>query len=252
MSVASYDESGFVKEYTVVGGESGKTIKFATENTFVDKDIRVAITTPAAASPTLAVTDITTGLSMGNASSGVYSPAVTIVGNVNVATAGWITSGNHSVSDTGVLVGTVNQSTMAIGNTSVSSGSTITPSDSSQTLTITEGYNAARTVVIGAADSGAAGEITSGTATVSSISFAYSNDTGKFGVSGSADVAAPTVVTPGYISTTKGTRNSKSGGATVSTTVDAVVLKSTLSGVTSAKKPLRPPLPWCRRSCSAG
>ena len=174
---------------------------------------------------------------MGTATSGVYKPTATITGNTVVSTAGWISSGNHAVSDTGVKIGTVNQSTMSNGGTAVASGDTITPSDSAQTITISEGYNTARTITVGAADSSAAGAVTSGSATIGTVAYSYSTTNDNFQMSGSADVSAPTVGTPGYISTTKGTRNANVNGATLAATVDKVVLDSSLSGATTARKP---------------
>jgi len=114
MPIAGSDSAGWNVPYTIAGAGE-KTITFKTENRFVDADARVTITTPAATEPTLALTDITTGLSMGTASNGKYSPTVSLSGNANIATAGWIAAGNHSVSDTSVKVGTVNQSTMSNG-----------------------------------------------------------------------------------------------------------------------------------------
>ena len=239
MPTASKDTAGWIVNYTVNGTKDGATpnIIFATENQFVDADCAVYLTVPGASSPTLSLTDISTGLSMGNASNGVYSPVVSASGNVGISTAGWITSGNHNVTDSSFSVGTVNQSIIQNGNTTVASGSTINPSDSSQTITITEGYNAARTIIIGAADSSAAGEITSGSATIDTLSYLYNSTSGKFTISGSGDVSAPTVNNAGYISATKGTKNANSGGATVAATVDKVEISSSLSGATTSRKP---------------
>ena len=236
MPIAGNDSAGWSVPYTIAGtGE--KTITFKTENKFVDADTRVTITTPAATEPTLALTDITTGLSMGTASNGKYSPVVNLSGNANITTAGWIAAGNHTVSDTSVKVGTVNQSIISNGQTTIASGSTVNPSDSAQTITISEGYNAARTLIIGTTDSGAAGEITSGSATITTLNYLYNSTNDNFSVNGSGDVSAPTVDNAGYISTTKGTRNVNTGGATVNTTINKIVLNSALTGATTARKP---------------
>lgn len=236
MPIAGNDNAGWNVPYTIAGvGE--KTITFKTENRFVDADARVTITTPAATEPTLAITDITTGLSMGTAASGKYSPTVNLSGNANIGTAGWIAAGNHTVSDTSVKVGTVNQSTLKNGTTTIDSGSTITPTGSAQTITISEGYNAARTIIVGAADSSSPGEITSGSATITGVNYLYNSTNDNFIASGSGDVSAPTVDAAGYISSTKGTKNSNAGGATLNATVDKIVLDSVLTGATSARKP---------------
>ena len=236
MSTASKDAAGWNLDYTIAAAGQ-KTITFKTENRFVDADARVTITTPSASSPTLTLTDKSTGLSMGTATNGVYSPTIDVSGNAVVSTAGWITSGNHSVSASGLKVGTVNQSTLTNGTTAIASGSTVVPSDQNQTINISQGYNAARTIVVGAASAGAPGEITSGTATISSLSYAYVSADNEYTISGSADVSAPTVDTPGYISSTSGTKNENTGGATVSATVAAIQLNSSLSGATTARKP---------------
>lgn len=228
--------SGFYLDHTTDASGDYKVL-LKTENKFVDKNIAITITTPAAAAPTLAAADITSALAMGTASDGVYSPTATITGNANIATAGWITAGNHGVSDTGVKVGTVNQSTMSNGGTAVASGATIIPGDSNQTITISEGYNSARTIIVGAASTSTPGEITSGSATVNTLTYNYSSTNSNFTVTGSADISAPTVTTAGYISSTIGTRNANSSGATVAATVNKISLNSSLTGATTARKP---------------
>ena len=236
MPIAGNDAAGWNVPYTITGAGE-KTITFKTENRFVDADARVTITTEAAAEPILALDDITTGLSMGTVSNGKYSPTVNLAGNVNVSKAGWITAGDHQVSDGPVAVGTVNQSILKNGTTTITSGSTVNPSDSAQTISITEGYNSARTIIIGAADSSAAGEITSGSALIDTVQYLYNSTDNNFTISGSGTVSAPTVVNAGYISATKGTKNTNPGGAVLNTTVDKIILNSTLTGATSARKP---------------
>ena len=228
--------SGFYLDHTTDGSGDYKVL-LKTENKFTDKDIAITITTPAASAPALAVDDILTGLSMGSASNGVYSPTVTITGNTTISSAGWITGGNHGVADTGVKVGTVNQSTMTNGNVAIASGETIIPTDSNQTVTISEGYNTARTIVIGSAATGSEATITSGTATISAVTHEYNSVGDNFTLTGSADVSAPTISVPGYISSTAGTKNPNAGGATLSATIDKIVLNSTLTGATTARKP---------------
>lgn len=236
MATASKDNAGWLVNYTIAGAGE-KTITFKTEDKFVDADARAVITTPSAAAPTLSLTDITTGLSMGTATDGKYSPTVSASGNVNIATAGWITADNKTVTDTNYKIGTVNQSIMQNGQSTVSSGDTIVPGPSEQTITITEGYNAARTIIIGSASASSPGEVTSGSATITSVSYAYVAADNNYTITGSGDVSAPTVNIAGYVSGSIGTLNSNVGGATVSTTVPAIKLNSTLSGATSTLKP---------------
>ena len=173
---------------------------------------------------------------MGTATSGYYYPTNNISANLNVSTSGWVETTGYSESDS-IGIGKVSQSIMQQGTSTIASGSTIVPTDSNQTITITEGYNAARILVIGAADSGAAGEITSGSATISLLSYAYDSSTSKFNVTGSADVSAPTIDIPGYISNTKGTKNANTDGALVSATVDKIEVMATLSKTNLTLKP---------------
>lgn len=236
MATAPYDESGWYVPLTI-SGPGEKTITFQTENKFVDRDARAIITTPSASGPELTLTDKTGSLSMGTASSGQYSPTATFTGNISVATAGWIAAGNHTVSDEDVVVGKVNESTMLNGQSPVASGSTVTPGPSEQTITITEGYNSARTLVIGSASSSSPGSVTSGSATISSLSYAYDSSGQQFNITGTADVSAPTVGTAGYVSGSVGTLNANTGGASVVATVDEISLAVGLSGATTARKP---------------
>lgn len=73
------------------------------------------------------------------------------------------------------------------------------------------------------------GKVTSGSATISSLTYTYQSDPGNFKITGSADVSAPASNTAGYIDGTYGTRSKNTGGATVSTTVAKVGLKATSS-----------------------
>lgn len=236
MPNAASDAAGWNVPYTITGtGE--KTITFKTENKFVDADARVTITTPAASAPVLDLANNTGSLSMGTAENGVYSPTATFTGTASVADAGWITSGTHNVSDTDVVVGKVNQSTISNGASTVPSGSTITPGPAEQLITISEGYNTARTITIGSASSSTPGEVTSGTATISTLSYTFDSTNTQFNISGSGDVSAPVVDTAGYVSGTSGTLNGKTNGATVVATVAQIALDSTLTGATTALKP---------------
>lgn len=232
------DEAKFV--YTKTIEESGNHVAtFSTKNTFVDKDIEVTITTPAAAAPELDVTDITTDIVMGTASNGVYEPTATISGNVSVETAGWITTGNKAVSESGVKIGKVNQSTLANGSTAISSGDNVVPAVSSdQTINISEGYNTARTVVVKSMDSADTQKATvnSSNANISSVSFDFNSESGEFDISATETIAAPSVATPGFISSTAGTKNS--GTATVAASVDAVTVGVDASATTKKVTPV--------------
>lgn len=220
--------AGWTHSHTTSGSGDYKII-FKTENKFVDQDINLTVTTPAAVGPTLAVTDNTGTLTMGSASGGVYSPTATITGNAVIGTAGWITAGNHSVSDTGVVVGKVNQSTLKNGTTVIPDGSQITPSASDQTITITEGYNAARTIVVKAASASDPATVTSGQGVINAVSgFTYNSGDDNFTVTGSGTVSAPTVGTAGFISSAIGTKNGNT--AALSAPVDKIVLTSTITG----------------------
>lgn len=234
------NEQKFALEQTLnqdIVNDSHVIIDFDTENTFIDKDIHVDLTVPAAAEPTLDIFDITTSMDMGQPENGIYSPEATISGNANVASPGWIASGNRAVAEAGVKIGKINQSLISNGSTQLSSGATINPSDSEQIITISEGYNTARTLVIGAADSSAAGEITSGTATISTVTYTYDSTNDNFSVDGSATVSAPTVNNAGYISLTKGTRNSNINGAIVATTVPKIEIATNLSATKLSLSP---------------
>ena len=228
-NVMSSGAAGWTHSHTTDGSGDYKVI-FKTENKFVDQDINVTITTPAAVGPTLAVTDNTGALTMGTASSGVYSPTATITGNAVIGTAGWITAGNHSVSDTSVVVGKVNQSTLKNGTTTIPDGSQITPSASDQTITITEGYNAARTIVVKAASASDPATVTSGQGVINTISgYTYNSEDDNFTVTGSGTVSAPTVGTAGFISSAIGTKNGNT--AALSAPVDKIVITSAITGV---------------------
>lgn len=212
-------------------------VSIPTINQFVDGNIQVKITTSPAPEPTLVLTDLTTGLDMGTATDGRYTPTVQLQGRANFETAGWIAAGNHTVSDDSVAIGTVNQSTMMNGTTTINSGTTVTPTDTAQTISISEGYNSARTLIIGATDSSAAGSITSGSANIQTLSYTYNNANGNFTVSGSGDVSAPTVTTPGYISNTKGTKNINADGATVNASIATIQLAAEITGTQTPQKP---------------
>lgn len=222
------DEQKFVYEKTIEAAGLHQ-VNFNTENTFLDKDINVQITTPAAAAPVIDVEDTTSNIVMGEASNGVYEPTTTINGTVSVETAGWITTGDKSVSESGVKIGKVNQSVLKNGSVAINSGDEIIPDVSAdQTINITEGYNTARTVVVAPMEDGQAATVSSGNATISSLTYTADSENNTFDIAATATIPAPGVNTPGFISSTKGTRNA--GSATVAATVDQVTVGVNVSG----------------------
>lgn len=221
------DLAKFVYAHTTsASGDHVATL--ATKNNFVDKDIEIDITTPAAATPSLNAADSTDALTMGSASGGYFYPTATVSGNMNVATAGWITSGNHAVSDSGVQVGKVAQSTLANGSTAISSGAEIIAGAEDQTINISAGYEGARTVIVKSSSSSTPAEVSSSNATISSLTYTADDSNLTFDISGTQTIAAPTVNTAGYISSSVGTKNS--GTATVDTTVAQVKVGVTVTG----------------------
>ena len=236
MATTSKDSGGWLVEHTIAAAGE-KTITFKTENTFMDANARVTITTPNAGAISLTANNSSTALTMGSASNGTYSPTATITGTITPSSAGWLGVDNYNVSDTDVTVGTINQSTLKNGTTTISSGTTITPNSSSQTINISEGYNAARTVIIGTQESGQKATVTSGSASISSLTIAYNTNADNYTVTGSANVSAPTIETAGFVSSTAGTKNANNGGATVSTTLTPVGLGAALSAQSLKKTP---------------
>lgn len=199
-----------------------------TENTFVDQDINVTVHTQGASNPILSLADKTAALPMGEASGGIYSPSLTLNGNAIIETAGWINAGNYTVNDE-ITLGKVNQSILKNGTTTIDDGTEIVPSSSDQTISITEGYNTARTIVVKAASASSAATVTSGAGTINYInSFTYNSTDDNFTLGGSGTVAAPTVNVAGFISTTSGTKNTNT--ATLSAPVNKIVLTSAISG----------------------
>ena len=237
LTPVTVDEKEIFQYSETIAASGTRTVTFDTENTFVDKDIQVVVTTPAAAAPELEVTDSTTELTMGSASAGYYYPTGTVSGNVSVDTAGWITTGNKAVSDSGVQVGKVAQSTMTSGGETVDSGDEIIPDVSnSQTVTITAGYEGQRTIVVGPMEDGQEAEVTSPDAEISSLTYTANDTTHKFAITGSQTISAPTVDTAGVISATKGTKNA--GTASVDATVDQVTVGVTPSSTNVTVTPV--------------
>lgn len=219
------ENSGYTPNYT-----------FATENTFVDSDISVRAHANSAGTLSLNLTDLTTAIDMGSPSGGYYSPILSLSGNLNVASAGWITSGNKPVTDNSVGVGKVAQSTLSKDGTSINSGATITPGANAQIITISAGYNAARTLTIAAASSSTAATIKSGTATLGTLTYAYDTTNNIFNISGTASISQATAESAGYISNSIGTRQTNSN--TVTQTVGVIEVGSEMSGTFTKAKPI--------------
>lgn len=229
MPNAINDAAGWNVLYTIAGAGE-KTITFKTENKFVDADARVTIITPAASNLSLDLADNNGNLTMGTPENGVYSPIATFTGVASIENSGWIATNDYNVSDTDIIVGKVNQSIITNGASTVPSGSTITPGPTEQTITISEGYNVARTITIGSAASSNAGEVTSGSAIIDTLTYTYNNSTEEFDIVGSADISAPTVDIAGYISGSVGTLNSNEGGAVISAALPKIAIQANLSG----------------------
>ena len=75
--------------------------------------------------------------------------------------------------------------------------------------------------------------ITSGSANITSTTYTYNSTNGNFGVTGSADVSAPTVGTAGYISSSAGTLNINKNKATLSATVAKIAGSTSITGTTA-------------------
>lgn len=131
----------------------------------------------------------------------------------------YLLSGHSAYGNDGVLVaGTI--TTLAASDVAVSG----------RTLTIPlQKYTGASgaTAVTKSID---VGTVTSGTASITSLTKTYNSTNGNFDITGSADVSAPSVGTAGYISSTEGTRNKKTGGATVSATIAKIAGSIAISG----------------------
>jgi len=214
-----------------IAASGKKTVKLDTDGKYFDKDIHVEINTPAAADPTLSLTDLTAEVTMGDATNGYYNPTVSLSGNANIATAGWITSGNHAVSDSSVGIGKIAQSTLKNGNTAIDSGDEIIPDVSQdQTINISAGYNTARTVIVAPMEDGQEAEVSSPNLSIGTAdaSIDYNSTSSKFDLTASETIDAPSVNTPGFISSTKGTKNS--GTASVAVEIDPVTVGVTVTG----------------------
>lgn len=173
----------WVLEQTATGAGTFTDL-LTTENKFLDKNISIKSTIPAASGPALAITDKgSTNITIGSASGGYYPLTTSLTGKLTVSSAGWITTDGFSATDSTVTVGRIAQSTLKNGTTAISSGDTITPTvTGTQTINISAGYNGARTVKIAPMSSGtaAAASVTiSGTATKPTLANTSSAISGK-------------------------------------------------------------------------
>lgn len=105
-----------------------------TENKFIDKNISIRSIIPSANNPVLSIADKnSTDITIGTVTSqGYYPLSASLTGALTVGTAGWVDiTGFNNISDTSVIVGRIQQSVLANGETPIDSGATIIPSVSS-------------------------------------------------------------------------------------------------------------------------
>ncbi len=192
----------WVLEQTATGAGTFTDL-LTTENKFLDKNISIKSTIPAASGPALAITDQgSTDVGIGTVSGGYYPLTTSLTGKLTVGNAGWITTDGFSATDNTVTVGRIAQSTLKNGTTAISSGATITPSvTDTQTINISAGYNTARTVKIAPMSSGtaAAANVTiSGTATKPTLTNTSSAISGKTQVNVSGITESTTDIDTDY------------------------------------------------------
>ena len=237
------DTTNNIWPYNIEISGSGwtQTHTFQTKNKFLDANIAVRAHANAVGNLTLALTDLTSNLTMGSATSGVYSPTVSLTGTVTPASAGWMASSAVTVTDNSVKIGKINQSTLKNGNTAINSGTTVNPTAAAQTINISEGYNTARTVILGPVSAGPKGTIKSGTASLGTLTYTYNENSDNFTIIGTASITAPTVPTPGYVSSDAdaskgGTKQTNSNS--VSQSVDVITVGSAVDGTFVHPKPV--------------
>lgn len=201
-----------------VTGVGTFTDLIATQNTFVDKNISIKVTVPAAGTKTLAITDkptttITPGtVNTSGVGSGYYPLTASLDGTMTFSSAGWITTDGQSATDSSVIVGRIAQSTLAEGSSATSgyaSTISVTPSPTANKyVNITPGYNTGRYVTIAPMSSGtkAAASVTiSGTATAPTLANTTSGINGKTQVIISNDdiyTASSSITSSYYLSLT--------------------------------------------------
>lgn len=201
---------------------STKSYLLATATSYLEKDIKFKINVPTVGAATLNITDNNSDVTVGTAAEGKYLLTNSLTGTMTFASAGWITTNGDSATDTTVQVGKIAQSTLVQGSTAISSGATVNPTASTQTINITAGYEAARTIKVGPISAGPKGVITSGTASLGALTYTYNTTNENFDISGTATISAATVGTAGYMSVDDGAKNGNSN--TVTQTVDKVTV----------------------------
>lgn len=89
------------------------SILLSTENKFLDKNIGIKITTPAAGTLSLAITNnSSTDVTVGTLNGTKYPLTANLGGTITAATAGWITNAANSVSANAIVVGTIDKTTI--------------------------------------------------------------------------------------------------------------------------------------------
>jgi len=159
-----------------------------------------------------------------NASDSIITPVISRTAKPAADT--WVDAASGAVTTTKPTSGAYVLVSSAANTTSVTCSPTVT-SEGYGTSTQFDGASA--TINAGANASAATyvpiktGTITSGTATITSTSIAYNSSTGKYNITGSADVSAPTF-TEGYIASNVGTKNSNSDGAQLNGTLNKIAI----------------------------
>lgn len=181
--------------------------------------------------------------------SGYYKLIANGSGTVNrgaiqkrITTAGWLAADANAVTVTGLDATSetsnnkatpyyVKKSTTQVGsNTAAFGNATITPTSSSQTVILSDGYYPSnRTITINAISStSAVGTIKSGSATINSVTFgSYNSTNNNFPITGSATIGDATVEAAGYVAPGEGKGTKLGNTATLSATVARVVVGST-------------------------
>ena len=157
--------------------------------------------------------NVTISVNNGNANvysvKGTFTSASTVSSGQTAAAAGQILSGYSAWVNGAEVKG------------SVANGSGIT--FNGKTATAGAGYYATAPT----ADMQLAA-VTSPNSTISSVTYTYNSSSGKFDITGSNTIAAPTVSRAGYISSTEGSKTA--GTASVSTSVNKVGVSASISG----------------------
>ena len=183
--------SGYFILSATANGANTQTVTLSTQNKFVDKNVVVKFTTPAAAGATLAINDSTATVVVGEASGGYFPLNNGLTGSMSFSTAGW-TSGFSDVTDSSVQVGKIAQSYLKVDSTTASSGVSVIPAVSTdQTITIAAGYEDARTIVIKGMTSGTAA-VASVTASTAAVKPTLANSVESLGAEKTQITAAPT------------------------------------------------------------